>query len=91
MRYEKPERNGDGMECIDLKHSDTINTYVLFPAQLMGGGDILWFFINGVNSSQGEKTNHWKAWEKEQWEYSWNGTCGMERVFLLLRGAEADA
>ena len=40
LRYEKPERNGDGMECIDLKHTDTINTNVLFPAQLMGGGEI---------------------------------------------------
>ena len=44
LRYEKPERNGDGMECIDLKHTDTINTNVLFPAQLMGGGEILWSF-----------------------------------------------
>ena len=42
LRYEKPERNGDGMECIDLKHTDTINTNVLFPAQLMGGGENLW-------------------------------------------------
>ena len=47
LRYEKPERNGDGMECIDLKHTDTINTYALFSAQLMGGGEILWFFSYG--------------------------------------------
>ena len=26
LRYEKPERNVAGMECIDLKHTDTINT-----------------------------------------------------------------
>ena len=28
---------------------------------------------------------------KEQWEYEWNGTCGMERVYPLLWGAEEDA
>ena len=69
LRYEKPERNGDGMECIDLKHTDTINTNVLFPAQLMGGGEILWYiyffldFLFGVNTSQEGDKCHWKAWE----------------------------
>ena len=75
LRYEKPERNGDGMECIDLKHTDTINSNVLFPAQLMGGGEIKWFFINGVNSTQREKIYHWKAWEKSS-----GNTPGMEPV-----------
>ena len=90
MRYEKPERNGDGMKCIDLKHTDTINTNVLFPAQLMGGGEILWSFLWGELAA-GRKYIPLESERKEQWEYSWNGTCGMERVFLLLRGAEVDA
>ena len=75
LRYEKPERNGDGMECIDLKHTDTINTCVLFPAQLMGGGETLWFFIKGVNTSQREKIYHWKAKEKSS-----GNTHGMKPV-----------
>ena len=28
---------------------------------------------------------------KKLWGYEWNVTCGMKRVFLLLRGAEVDA
>ena len=36
------------MECIDLKHTDTINTNVLFPAQLMGGGENLWSSGSGA-------------------------------------------
>ena len=93
MRYEKPERNGDGMECIDQNHTDTINTNVSFPAQLMGGGEFLWIFVLSIWGElvAGRKNIPWESERKEQWEYSWNGTCGMERVFLLLRGAEEDA
>jgi len=39
----------------------------------------------------GRKNIPLESERKEQCEYSWNGTCGMERVFLLLRGAEEDA
>jgi len=49
-------------------------------------GLFLWGELNA-----GRKNIPPESERKEQWEYSWNGTCGMERVFLLLRGAEEDA
>jgi len=53
-------------------------------------GKISGFFLWGELAA-GRKYIPLESERKEQWEYSWNGTCGMERVFLLLRGAEEDA
>ena len=75
MRYEKPERNGDGMECIDQKHTDTINTYVFVSGTTDGWWGNSVVFSYGVNSSQGEKIYHWKAKEKSS-----GITHGMEHV-----------
>ena len=77
LRYEKPERNGDGMECIDLKHTDTINTNVLFPAQLMGGGENQWFFLMGKTRRREKKNTTGKRKKRAvgigmKWNL-WNG------------------
>lgn len=77
LRYEKPERNGDGMECIDLKHTDTINTCVLFPAQLMGGGEILWSIHMGWTRRREKKNTTGKRKKRAmgillEWNL-WNG------------------
>ena len=77
LRYEKPERNGDGMECIDLKHTDTINTNVLFPAQLMGGGENQWSFLMGRTRRREKKHTTGKRKKRAvgillEWNL-WNG------------------
>ena len=77
LRYEKPERNGDGMECIDLKHTDTINTNVLFPAQLMSGGENQWSFLMGRTRRREKKYTTGKRKKRAvgillEWNL-WNG------------------
>ena len=64
LRYEKPERNVAGMECIDLKHTDTINTICFVSGTTDGWWGKSVVFSYGENSSQGEKKYHCKAKEK---------------------------